>query len=229
VTGDTIRALLFDFDGLLLDTEGPSYRAWVEVYERHGHELPLTTWAAAIGTIDGFDPVRHLEGLGVTLDDDAHEARRQRDLDLCDLEQLRPGVTDLLAEAERRGLRTAIVSSSDEAWIARHLDRHDLLDRFDAIVCANGERTRAKPRPTLYLEALDRLGVRAEEAVAFEDSPNGVAAAVAAGIFCIAVPNDVTSALDLSAANRVVASLAEVDLDALDRSAPPREDNAPGR
>ena len=223
-----IRALLFDFDGLLLDTEGPSYLSWVEVYERHGHELPISTWAAAIGTIDGFDPVGHLEGLGVTLDDAAHEARRQRDLDLCDLEQLRPGVTDLLSEAERRGLRTAIVSSSDDAWIARHLDRHDLLDRFDAIVCANGDRSRAKPRPTLYLEALERLGVTPEEAVAFEDSPNGVAAAVAAGIFCVAVPNDVTSALDLSAADRLVASMADVELDAL-RGPPPREDIARGR
>jgi HAD superfamily hydrolase (TIGR01509 family) len=210
-----IRALLFDFDGLLLDTEGPSYRSWAEVYERHGHELELGTWSAAIGTIDGFDPVGHLEGLGVTLDDAAHEARQRRDLDLCDLEQLRPGVSELLEEAERRGLQTAIVSSSGDAWIARHLDRHDLLDRFDAIVCANGDRDRAKPRPTLYLEALDRLGVGAADAVAFEDSPNGVAAAVAAGIFCVAVPNDVTSALDLSAANRVVTSLAEVELDDL--------------
>jgi len=212
-----IRALLFDFDGLLLDTEGPSYRAWVEVYERHGHELPIDTWAAAIGTIDGFDPVRHLQGLGVTLDAAAEEARRRRDLDLCDLEELRPGVADLLAEADRRGLRTAIVSSSDEDWIARHLDRHDLLDRFDAIVCANGDAARAKPRPVLYLEALERLDVRAEEAVAFEDSPNGAAAAKAAGILCIAVPNEVTSALDLSAADRVVRSLEDVDLDALAR------------
>ena len=212
-----IRALLFDFDGLLLDTEGPSYRAWSEVYERHGHELPLDTWAAAIGTVDGFDPVRHLEGLGVRLDAEAQEARRQRDLDLCELEELRPGVAELLREAARRDLRTAIVSSSDEAWIARHLDRHDLLDRFDAIVCANGDRERAKPRPTLYLEALERLGVRAGEAVAFEDSPNGAAAAVAAGILCVAVPNEVTSALDLSVADRVVASLADVELDALER------------
>jgi HAD superfamily hydrolase (TIGR01509 family) len=210
-----ISALLFDFDGLLLDTEGPSYRAWVEVYERHGHELPIGTWAAAIGTIDGFDPVRHLSGLGVELDEATQAARRQRDIDLCDLEELRPGVAELLAEAARRGLRTAIVSSSDDDWIARHLDRHDLLDRFDEIVCANGDPARAKPRPTLYLEALERLGVRADEAVAFEDSPNGAAAAKAAGILCVAVPNEVTSTLDLSAADRIVPSLADVDLDEL--------------
>lgn len=211
-----MRALLFDFDGLLLDTEGPSYRAWVEVYEAHGHTLPLDTWAAAIGTIDGFDPVGHLEGLaGTRLAEDTQGERRQRDLDLCDLEGLRPGVAELLDEAARRRLSTAIVSSSSNDWIARHLEPRDVLERFDAVVCANGDASRAKPRPTLYREALLRLGIRAAEAVAFEDSPNGIAAAKAAGIFCVAVPNEITGALDLSAADLTVRSLLDVDLDAL--------------
>lgn len=218
-----IRALLFDFDGLLIDTEGPSYRAWMEVYERHGHELPLDVWSSAIGTIDGFDPTRHLAGLGVTLDEHALEARRLRDLDLCDLEELRPGVAELLAEADRRRLRKAIVSSSSDDWIARHLDRRRLLDRFDVVVAANGDAARAKPRPALYLEVLDRLGVTADKAIAFEDSPNGIAAAKAADLFCVAVPNTVTGALDLTAADRVVGSLAEVDLDELDMSLGPQE------
>ncbi len=211
----TVRALLFDFDGLVLDTEGPSYRAWVEVYERHGHDLTLDLWSAAIGTINGFDPVSHLEGLGVTVDEAMQEARRQRDLDLCDLEELRPGVTELLDAADERGLAKAIVSSSSDWWIERHLRRRGVLDRFDDVICANGDEERAKPRPTLYLEALDGLGVGAVEAVAFEDSPNGVAAAEAAGIYCVAVPNEITGALDLSVADRVVASLADVNLDAL--------------
>jgi HAD superfamily hydrolase (TIGR01509 family) len=208
----TTKALLFDFDGLLIDTEGPSYQAWVEVYDRHGHELPLETWSAAVGTIGGFDPADHLAGLGVALDEEALDARRKRDLDLCDVEELRPGVAELLDEADRRGIPAAIVSSSSEEWIERHLDRRDLLDRFVAVICANGDEERAKPRPTLYLEALDRLGVSAAEAVAFEDSPNGVAAAKAAGIYCVAVPNGVTGTLDLSAADLIVASLHEFEL-----------------
>ncbi len=210
-----IGALLFDFDGLLIDTEGPSYRAWVEVYERHGHELPIDTWSAAIGTIDGFDPVTHLAGLGVDLDEEAVEARRRRDLDLCDVEELRPGVAELLDEAERHGAVCALVSSSSEPWIERHLAHRELLDRFAAVVCANGDAERAKPRPTLYLEALELLGVAAGEGVAFEDSPNGIAAAKAAGLYCVAVPNEVTGALDLSIADLVVESLLEVDLDHL--------------
>jgi HAD superfamily hydrolase (TIGR01509 family) len=212
-----IRALLFDFDGLVLDTEGPSYRAWVEVYERHGQDLTLEVWSSAIGTIDGFDPVRHLAGLGVTVDEAMQEARRRRDLDLCDLEELRPGVTELLDEADERGLAKAIVSSSSEWWIERHLQHRGLLDRFDALVCANGDAARAKPRPTLYLEAIDRLSIAPDEAVAFEDSPNGVAGAKAAGLFTIAVPNAVTSTLDLSEADRVVDSLAELRVDELEQ------------
>ena len=208
-----IRALLFDFDGLLLDTEGAELRSWTELYDLHGHEFPLERWHGNIGTLEGgFDPFDHLTELGVAVDPDE---RHDRDLALCDLEELRPGVAELLDEAERRALKTAIVSSSSDEWVERHLRHRDLLDRFDAIVTANGNAARSKPRPTLYLEALRRLGVPAEEAVAFEDSPNGVAAAKAAGILCVAVPNAITGALDLSAADLVVASLADVDLDDL--------------
>lgn len=212
-----IRALLFDFDGLLLDTEGPCYRAWAEVYEAHGQTLGLDVWSAAVGTIGAFDPAAHLRGLtGVELDEAAREAKRRRELDLCALEELRPGVAELLDQAEARHLATAIVSSSSDDWIAGHLAQRRLLDRFDAIVCANGDRERAKPRPTLYLAALDRLGVGATEALAFEDSPNGVAAAKAAGLVCVAVPNEITCTLDLSAADLIVPSLADVDFDAFE-------------
>jgi HAD superfamily hydrolase (TIGR01509 family) len=212
-----IRALLFDFDGLLIDTEGPSYRAWFEVYERHGHDLTLDLWSAAIGTIDGFDPVGHLAELGVAVDEETEEARRRRDLDLCDLEELRPGVAELLDEADARGLAKAIVSSSSDWWIERHLTHRGLLDRFDALVCANGDAVRAKPRPTLYLEARDRLGIEPHEGVAFEDSPNGVAGAKAAGLYTIAVPNEITGRLDLSEADRIVESLAQIDIGELEQ------------
>jgi HAD superfamily hydrolase (TIGR01509 family) len=212
----SIRALLFDFDGLLLDTESACYRAWCELYGTHGHELTLDVWSAAIGTVGGFDAAAHLAALtGTELTSEAREAKRRRELDLCELEELRPGVTQLLDEAGRRGLATAIVSSSEQNWIEGHLEPRGVLHRFDAVVCANGDRERAKPRPTLYVEALGRLGVTAEQAVAFEDSPNGVAAAKAAGLPCVAVPNEITGALDLSAADVVAASLADVDLDVL--------------
>ncbi|HEX3464519.1 MAG TPA: HAD-IA family hydrolase [Candidatus Elarobacter sp.] len=219
----SLRALLFDFDGLVLDTESTEFRAWSELYERHGHTFELERWAAAIGTLQGFDPEEHLASLGTVLEAEALQERERRNLDLCDLEAVRPGVAELLDAAERRGIATAIVSSSSDGWIARHLDARGLSDRFGTIACANGDTKRAKPRPTLYLEALERLRVRAGEAVAFEDSPNGVAAAKAAGIFCVAVPNPITARLDLSRADLVAESLLDVTLAMLEeRLAAPR-------
>jgi HAD superfamily hydrolase (TIGR01509 family) len=206
-----LRGLLFDFDGLIVDTETPSRASWQELYRDHGQELPLDRWATLVGTVGGWDPFETLEELVGPVDRVAlRERRLARELELGEIEELRPGVLDYLHEAERRGLATAIVSSSSDWWIDRHLGRLERTEHFDAIVAANGDEERAKPRPTLYLEALDRLGLGADEAVAFEDSPNGVRAAKAAGLFCVAVPNGVTATLALDDADLVVPSLAEL-------------------
>jgi len=210
-----IRGLLFDFDGLLVDTESPSRLAFEELYRDHGHELPLDQWATLVGTIGApFDPVGHLEELlGRTLDRDMlAEKRRAREHRLADLEELRPGVEDYFVEAERLGLKTAVVSSSDTHWIERHLGRLGRLEGLDAVVAANGDAARAKPRPDLYLEALEQLGLEPHEAIAFEDSPNGVRAAKAAGLACVAVPNPITAGLALDEADLVIESLADVPL-----------------
>ena len=112
-----IRGLLFDFDGLLVDTETPSRLAWRSCTATHGHELPQDQWATLVGTIGApFDPFGHLEELvGRRLDEEALDTRRRaREDELAELEELRPGVEDYFAEAERLGLRTAVVSSSDD-------------------------------------------------------------------------------------------------------------------
>lgn len=208
-----IRALLFDFDGLIVDTETPSYASWQEVYREHGQELPLDRWAAIIGTIGGFEPLDYLEELHGPIDRDAVRARRQEhELRLLEIEQLRPGILEYLEEAGRMELKTAIVSSSSRRWVDRHLARLERAEHFDEIVTADLDPERSKPRPTLYLEALERLAVRPEEAIAFEDSPNGVTAAKAAGIYTVAVPNGVTVSLGLDEADLVLESLAELPL-----------------
>lgn len=214
-----VRALLFDFDGLLVDTESPAFAAWRRVYSQHGQELPLDRWSAAIGTVGGFDPLAHLEALvGAPLERDVLEAGRlDHELTLVEAEEFRPGVTEYLADAERLGLRKAIVSSGSRPWIDGHLRRLERLYGWDAIVTADGVRARAKPSPTLYLEALDALAVGEGDAVAFEDSPNGVRAAKAAGLYCVAVPNAVTAALGLDEADVVLESLASLPLPALIR------------
>lgn len=209
------RGLLFDFDGLLVDTETPARLVWEELYREHGHELPQEKWATLVGTIGArFDPLGHLQELvGEALDEDAfHKRRREREYALTDLEELRPGVEGYFAEAERLGLQTAVVSSSDTHWIERHLGRLGHLEGLDAIVAANGDTQRAKPRPDLYLEALEELGLQASEAIAFEDSPNGVTAAKAARLVCVAIPNPITATLALDHADLVLESLADVPL-----------------
>lgn len=209
-----VRALLFDFDGLIVDTESPAFAAWRRLYAQHGHELSLERWSAAIGTIGGFDALVHLETLvGEPLEHEVIEAGRlKHELTLVEAEGLRPGVAEYLADAERLGLRKAIVSSGSRPWIDSHLRRLERLYGWDAIVTADGDEARAKPSPTLYVEALGALAVDAADAIAFEDSPNGIRAARAAGIYCVGVPNAVTAGLGLDEADLVVDSLASLPL-----------------
>jgi HAD superfamily hydrolase (TIGR01509 family) len=208
-----VRALLFDFDGLILDTELASRAGWELLYRDHGLELPPDLWATVVGTTHApFDPMAHLEELvGEPLDREAlNERRYTHEIALIEAEELRPGITEYFTVARERGLKRAIVSSSPRSWVDMHLERLEEAVGWDAICTADRDPARAKPAPTLYLEALDLLAVTAAEAVAFEDSPNGVLAAKAAGIFCVAVPNEVTRDLGLeeAGADLVLDSLA---------------------
>jgi len=194
-----IRAFLFDFDGLIIDTETASRAGWQWLYARHGHELPPEKWALMVGTVDGWDIWGNLEDLvGGPLDRETLNAERyEHEVSLLELEELRPGIAEYLDAADRRGLKRAIVSSASRAWIDRHLARLEREVGWDAIVTADHDPARAKPAPTLYREALELLGVAPGEAIAFEDSPNGARAARAAGIFVVGIPNAVTAGLDL--------------------------------
>jgi putative hydrolase of the HAD superfamily len=213
-----VRAFLFDFDGLIIDTETASRAGWEWLYREHGHELPPERWATLIGTHGAeFDPMEHLEELvGRPLEREALDQRRSaHELSLLEAEELRPGIAEYLAGAERLGLKRAIVSTSTRRWIDMHLSRVESAFGWDAIVTAELDPARAKPRPTLYLEALDTLGVAAGESVAFEDSPNGVKAAKAAAIYVVGIPNTVTRELGLDEADLVLESLAELPPDEL--------------
>jgi HAD superfamily hydrolase (TIGR01509 family) len=211
-----IKALIFDFDGLILDTEGPDYQAWQETYESFGCALPLAEWAAEIGTYGAFDPYEYLaRQLGRPIDRAAVRARRRtRFAELIEQQAVLPGVEIYLREARERGLRVGIASSSPRSWVVGHLARFGLDQSFDCIKTAD-DVERVKPDPALYLAALDSLDAQAHEALAFEDSPNGALAATRAGIYCVAVPNRLTQQLALDAANLRLASLAELPLGAL--------------
>ena len=133
-----------------------------------------------------------------------------------------PGVAEYLQDAGDRGLKLAVASSSNLAWVEGHLARLGLLSRFEHLLCSD-HVSRTKPDPELYLAALDRMGLAPGEAIAFEDSRHGLHAARAAGLFTVAVPTSLTASLDLSAASLKLGSLSEMPLTeviALAESAP---------
>jgi len=209
-----IRALIFDFDGLIMDTEGPVYQAWVEIYQELGADLPLSAWEVWVGgSLDGFDPCGYLETqLGRAVDRETlTERARKREEELILLESALPGVEGYIADARRLGLKLGVASSSDCPWVYRHLERLGLGEQFDSIKCAEDVEN-VKPSPDLYLAVLDQLGVGPEEAIALEDSPHGITSAQAAGLFCVVVPNALTSQLSTDHADLRLASLADAPL-----------------
>ena len=199
-----MRAVIYDFDGLLLETEGPTYQSWAETYEAHGVPLTLEEWSLTIGRVDHPDPWEELQRrLGRPLDLSVKDARKRRRDEL--LHRLGPcaGAAESLLEARELGLGTAVASSSAEEWVAPHLERLGLACHIDELSCYDGTLP-AKPAPDLYLRALDRLGAGAAAAIAFEDSHNGLLAAKAAGIRCVVVPTPMTAPLDFSLADLVI-------------------------
>jgi HAD superfamily hydrolase (TIGR01509 family) len=217
-----IRAVVFDFDGLILDTEEPVYRSWLEVYEAHGEELPFERWVQIVGsTTTGFHPQHHLEErLGRTLPKEVLDRRVGRRTELVLAQKLLPGVVEHIEAAKSMGLKVGVASSSTRDWVRGHLARLGILESFDCLRCRDDVAS-AKPEPDLYIAVLDCLGVLASEAIAVEDSPNGVMAAKRAGLRCVAIPNSITARLDLGQADLVLGSLADVTLAELLRKIAP--------
>lgn len=210
-----LRAVLFDFDGTLWDSETAVFGVFRDLYADHGHELTLQTWSAAIGTVGGFDAygtLNELAGGGLEIEDLA--ARTEERIAAAVREvPLRPGVGAFLDRLDDVGVRRALVSSDRTGWLVTNLERLGRPDGWAAMVCADGDAARAKPNPHLYEAALELLGVPAREAFAIEDSPNGIRAAKAAGLPCLCVPNDATARLDLSEADVVLPTFEDLSVD----------------
>jgi HAD superfamily hydrolase (TIGR01509 family) len=211
-----LEAIVFDFDGLILDTEIVLYRIIDAIFREHGTTLGYELWQSFIGHKDHPHWVDILqEQVGRPLDREALVELRQGRY-LAEVEQLPvlEGVLELIDAATAAGVALAVASSSSASWVGRHLERIGIRDRF-AAMCTGDEVPRGKPWPDVYLLALDRLGCPAAGAVAIEDSPVGCDAAVAAGMVAVAVPSEMTRDLAFPSARRVVTSAAELDLDVL--------------
>ncbi len=212
-----IKGLIFDFDGTILDTEYPEFMVWQEIFKSFNADLHLKEWAKTLGTTyTEFDPIQHLEqraGRSINADE-IFNHRNDKVLQIILQQPLLPGVMNYLTEAQKRGLKVGIASSSGGQWVQGHLGRLGLTAFFDAIVTANDVQ-RVKPEPDLFLLVLNKMGLSPDEAIVLEDSPNGIKAAHQAGLRCVAIPNEISRHLDLSQADMIINSLEEISLEQL--------------
>lgn len=209
------RALIFDFDGLIVDSETPAYEAWRELYEREGVHLAVADWLNAVGYVDGFDPRNHLEKVtGRSFDWPSLDLEvNARARELVWASPPLPGVVALLEAARAAGWRLGVASNSSADWVLPGLERLGLRPYF-AVVRTVDTVARPKPQPDVYLGALADLGLlTATGSLAFEDSAPGVRAAKAAGLYVVAVPNALTRHQDLSPADEIRESLEGFRLD----------------
>jgi HAD superfamily hydrolase (TIGR01509 family) len=203
-----IAALIFDFDGLLVDTETPAFESWHSIYAEYGQTLSFDLWKDSLGTSHGFDPLAHLAALASRpIDRDALRARRLASKrELSAQQPLLPGAQAILDQARALGLPCALASSSDRSWIDWWIDLHNIAGYFSCIRTAE-DVVRTKPSPELFLSAAACLGVQPAVCLVVEDSPHGIQAARAAGMGCVAVPGPITRQLELPPADLVIESL----------------------
>lgn len=212
----TLQALVFDFDGLIVDTEGPGFVSWSELYEKFGQKLTLDDWRHATGYVGGFDPGLHLETLlGQKLDWSLHAPRREsRNWELTLRESTLPGIERLMADARSRSIKIGVASNSGYGWVEQGLERLGLRHFVETII-ARDMVLNPKPAPDVYLKAAQTLQADPHYCVALEDSEPGSRAAKAAGMRVVAIPNQFSERQDLSMADLVVPSAEDLSIERL--------------
>ncbi|MGL4611786.1 MAG: HAD family hydrolase [Trueperaceae bacterium] len=194
-----IKILIFDFDGLIIDTETPALVSWQKVYTDHGQNLTLELWQEAIGRASGtgFVPLEYLKTLiGNTFDSETVRAKRnEHKMTLCEQEPIRPGVLETIERAKALELTCTVASSSPRAWVEGWLEERNMLHHF-AFTKTGDDVENVKPAPDLFLSVAKQLGVQPSECLVFEDSPNGTLAALNAEMPCVVVTNPVTQGLE---------------------------------
>ncbi len=205
------KAVLFDFDGVLVDTEWAIYKSWERVFSAHGHKLPLDCFNQCLGSgYTHWNPADHLESLtGKTYDWDTINAERQERIH-ADLAQagLMTGAMEILDYCRDQKLPLAVASSSSHRWVDDWLEKLDIRNRFVSVLCRD-DGYPVKPDPALYLATACRLELAPADCLVIEDSENGTTAAHRAGIPVISVPNRITECASFELATCRVASLHE--------------------
>ncbi|RYL93100.1 HAD family hydrolase [Sporolactobacillus sp. THM7-4] len=211
-----IKAIVFDFDGVILDSERIMYQVMQQMFKKYHVDLPLSVWSQAIGTQHGFDSLGYLEEKsGVHIDREAFQKERYEEFNRrVDEEEVLPGVKSVLRQARDLDLKIGLATSSRGEWPRRHLKRLGLSDYFTSIKSWDDVQ-RVKPDPALYIKSIESLGVEPKEAIAIEDSFNGSLAAKKAGLYCIVVPNAVTKQMPFGHVDGCFKSLQDVSLEKL--------------
>ena len=212
-----MKAIIFDFDGTIIDTETAWFKVFRDAYQKYGVELTLATYSQCLGTsLETFNPYTHLSTHhDISMDlDDFRSTIQHNYAKLIEKESMRPGILNLLQEAKAAGLKIGLASSSHRDWIDKFVDQLGIGDYFECY-CTADTVNNVKPNPELYLQALARLGVQPKEAIAIEDSPNGARAAVAAGLHTVVIKNTLTQQLPFSQGHYTIESLEQNGLQEL--------------
>lgn len=210
-----LKGIIFDFDGLILDTETPIFNAWQKVYSSFGIDLPFDLWITTIGSSEVyFDPIKYLRSItNISIDDsEVLQIYSQYETEMIANEVILPGILELILCAHKNGIKLAIASSSPITWVRNHAKKLG-IEKYFSSFSTKDEVKITKPHPALYLLALQKMNLTNTEVVALEDSLHGIQAARDAGIFTIAIPANMTINLDFSTADMVVPTASSIDLD----------------
>lgn len=206
-----IKAIVFDFDGLIIDTETVWYLTFKEVLQGYNVDFPLEVFVKCIGTDDAALNAFIEEKLGIESIDIIMNLAKENHKAKMELLDIREGVKEYLIEAQNLGLKIGLASSSSREWVEGFLKQLEIIDYFEVIKTGD-EVEKVKPDPTLYIKTLEALKINADEAVAFEDSANGARAAIAAGLKCVIVPNEVTKEINFEKFHLRINSMSEMGL-----------------
>ncbi len=215
----TLKSIIFDHDGVMVDTEPLQSQAWIKILEKYGKtpEIYGNGLVHKVGiTINGNWNILKLK-YGIT--ENTNHLEEQRSIVYRDLlSQTRPmvGLMELLSELrkEKKKLKTAIASSSNREYIEMVVNNFGIADDFDVIVSGKDVAS-GKPAPDIYIKVALLLGANPENCVVLEDSRTGVEAAKAARMKVIAIPNQYTDEQDFTDADLVLPSLKHIDLQLL--------------
>lgn len=211
-----IKGIIFDFDGLIFDTETHQFTVYQEIFAEHGTELPIARWQQEIGTHSGFSALGYLEELiGRELEQEVlrDQFSKKYHAKMAE-EKARDGVEDYLKAAKEQGLKIGLASSSSFQWVSSNLKKLGLYEYFECIKTSD-DVEKVKPDPALYLKAATCLGLSVEECLVFEDSANGAMAAKRAGMSCVIVPNEVTHTMKFCDVEHRLQSMADMPLNEL--------------